>query len=102
MIHVIATVELAAGKRESFLEAFRANIPTVLKEDGCIEYGPAVDAVTDIGVQLPPRENVVTVVEKWRDLPALKAHLAAPHMVAYRVRVKDLVQRVSLQILQPV
>jgi quinol monooxygenase YgiN len=102
MIHVIATVELAAGKRELFLEAFRANVPLVLKEDGCIEYGPAVDAETEISAQLPLRENVVTVVEKWRDLPALKAHLVAPHMVVYRTRVKDFVQRVSLQVLQPV
>jgi quinol monooxygenase YgiN len=102
MIHVIATIELNAGKRELFLEAFQANVPLVLAEDGCIEYGPTVDAATDISAQLPQRENVVTVVEKWRDLPALKAHLVAPHMLTYRTRVKDFVQRVSLQILQPV
>ena len=102
MLHVIATIELATGKQEAFLEAFRANVPNVLREDGCLEYGSAVDMNTDIGAQLPMRDNVVTVVEKWRDLPALKAHLAAPHMTEYRVRVKDFVKRVSLQILQPV
>jgi hypothetical protein len=29
MIHVIATIELNAGKRELFLEAFQANVPLV-------------------------------------------------------------------------
>jgi quinol monooxygenase YgiN len=101
MIHVIATVETTAGKREQFLAAFRDNVPSVLAEDGCIEYGPAVDLVTDIAVQIPPRQNVVTIVEKWRDLAALKAHLVAPHMIEYRTKVIDLVQRVSLQVLQP-
>jgi quinol monooxygenase YgiN len=102
MIHVIATIELVPGKREPFLEAFHENVPNVKAEDGCHEYGPAVDIATDIAAQLPVRENIVTIMEKWRDVAALKAHLAAPHMAAYRTRVKDMVVGVSLQILQPV
>lgn len=101
MIHVIATVELASGRRDDFLQVFRGNLPNVLAEDGCIEYAAAVDAVTDIAVQIPIRENTVTIIEKWRDLAALKAHLVAPHMIAYREKLKDLVVRVSLQVLQP-
>jgi quinol monooxygenase YgiN len=101
MIHVIATVELIPGKRPDFLAAFRENVPNVHREDGCLEYGPAVDVATGIGAQIPIRENVVTVVEKWRDLQALQAHLSAPHMLAYREKVKNLVSKVSLQILEP-
>jgi len=33
--------------------------------------------------------------------PFLKAHLAAPHMAAYREQVKDLVGGVALQVLEP-
>lgn len=102
MIHVIATIELAPGTRERFLEAFHDNVPNVLAEDGCHEYGPAVDIPTGISAQVPIRANVVTVVEKWRDVDALKAHLAAPHMAAYRERVKDFVKGVTLQVMQPV
>ncbi|MGE0757265.1 MAG: putative quinol monooxygenase [Pirellulaceae bacterium] len=102
MIHVIATVELHAGKKEPFLEALRSNLGPVRAEDGCLEYGPTVDVVTGIGAQLPVRDNVVTIVERWRDLAALRAHLAAPHMVSYRERVKDLVAKVTLQVLEPV
>jgi quinol monooxygenase YgiN len=102
MIHVIATIEVAAGKREEFLAAFRQVVPLVRAEAGCLEYGPTVDVPTGIPAQGQPRDNVVTVVERWQSLEALKTHLGAPHMLEYRSRVKDLVSRVQLQILQPV
>lgn len=101
MIYVIATIELVPGKRAEFLEHFRANIPAVKAEDGCIEYVPTVDVPTSISAQGPARDNVVTVVEKWADTEALEAHLIAPHMITYRAKVKDLVTRVSLQVLEP-
>ncbi len=101
MIHVIATVEVRPGKRDALLAEFRKNVPNVRAERGCIEYGPTLDARTDIKAQIPYRENAVTIVEKWESLEALNAHLAAPHMASYRERTKDLVEKVTLQILQP-
>ena len=101
MIFVIATIEVKPGKREAFLAEFHKNMPNVRAEKGCIEYGPNVDAKTDIKAQIPLRENVVTIVEKWESLDALHAHLAAPHMATYRERVKDLVVGSKLQILEP-
>ena len=102
MIHVIATVELRPGKRDEFLGILRGNLPKVRSEDGCLAYDPADDVATGIAAQIPMRSDVVTIIERWRDLPALQAHLTAPHMVTYRTHVKDLVQHVSLQVLQPV
>ena len=101
MIHVLATVTVAPGTRAQFLEVFNANVPAVRAEDGCIEYGAAIDTPTDMAVQAPARPDVVMVVEKWRDVAALKAHAAAPHMVAFRVKAKDWIQSTSLQILDP-
>lgn len=101
MIHVIAAIELKPGKREDFLREFKALVPLVHAEDGCLDYGPAVDVASGIPVQIPMRENVVTVVERWESLPALKAHLAAPHMAEYREKVKDLVVGMTLQVLEP-
>lgn len=101
MIHVIATIELADGKREAFLEEFHRIVPLVRAEEGCLEYGPTIDVATGLAAQAPPRDNVVVVVEKWASLEALRAHLVAPHMTAYRPRVKDLVVGVNLQVLQP-
>jgi quinol monooxygenase YgiN len=83
------------------IEEFRRIEQTVREEDGCIEYGTAVDAQTEIDVQIAERPNTLTVVEKWKSLGALKAHLAAPHMVEFRERVKDVVTGISLQILDP-
>jgi quinol monooxygenase YgiN len=101
MICVLATIELAPGRREEFLAEFRKIVPTVLQEEGCLEYAPMVDVPTSIGLQEPLRENVVTVVEKWESVGALEAHLVAPHMNEYRKRVKDLVAGSHLSILRP-
>ena len=102
MVHVIATIELQPGVRERFLKEFHAVVPQVRAEDGCLEYGAAVDTTTGLAAQPPLRDDVVVVVEKWRDVPALRAHLVADHMTAYRERVKDYVITVQLQVLEPI
>lgn len=101
MIHVICVVEFHPGKRDEFLREFHALMPSVRAEDGCIEYGPAIDVSTPITTQVPPRPDVVTIVEKWRDVKALEAHLAAPHMTPYRAKVKPLIVQSQLYILEP-
>ncbi len=101
MICVIATIELAPGRRGEFLAEFAKVVPKVLAETGCLEYGPMVDLSTNIEAQPPARDDVVTVVEKWESLDALEAHLIAPHMLEYRKAVKQLVVRASLQVLEP-
>src|SRR5690606_19967734 len=101
MIYVLATIEVVPGRRDECLREFNANVPAVRAEEGCLEYTPTVDVPTTIPAQGDPRPVVVTVVEKWADIEALEAHLIAPHMIAYRTRVKDLVQKVTLQVLEP-
>ena len=99
MINVIASIQIKEGKVSEFLEIFKSNVPNVREEKGCIEYFPAVDIDTD----LPPQaldENMVTIIEKWEDVEALKVHLVAPHMLAYREKVKDMVGNLSLKVLQ--
>lgn len=99
MLHVIAQIEIRPGKRDSFLKEFHRLVPQVLAEKGCIEYGPTVDAATDLDRQHVD-ENLVTIIERWESLEDLKAHLSAPHMDQYRERVKDLVVGARLQILR--
>ncbi len=101
MIHVIATIETAPGMRDDFLAAFAELVPDVRAEPGCLEYGPAIDLATSLADQPAPRENVVTVIEKWASVEALRKHLEAPHMVRYRRTVKDLVLGVSIRVLEP-
>ncbi len=99
MINVIASIHIKQGRLPEFIEIFKSNIPNVLQEKGCIEYTPTIDVPTD----LPPQElneNVVTIIEKWHSLEDLQAHLSAPHMLAYRENVADIVDKVSLKVLR--
>lgn len=102
MIHVIATVTLAPGTRDAYLDVFRRLTPLVREEEGCIEYQATVDEPTPLGAQELAGENVVVVVEKWESVAALQAHATAPHMADYREQVRDHVRGVALQILRPV
>ena len=98
MINVIASIHVKEGQVAAFLEIFKANIPTVLQEKGCLEYVPTVDVPTGLGPQeLNP--DRVTIVEKWGSLEDLLAHLVAPHMLIYQEKVKNIVEKVSLKVL---
>ncbi len=101
MIHVLATIELKPGKREDFLKRVYQLIPKVRAEKGCLEYGPAIDAVTGLKAQIPLGENFVVIIEKWAELKDLEAHLTAPHMTEYRQEIKDMVAGTKLQVLRP-
>jgi quinol monooxygenase YgiN len=46
-------------------------------------------------------DTTVLIVEKWESLDHLKAHLVAPHMTDYRIRIKPFVKGVSLKVLEP-
>src|SRR5947208_11492332 len=101
MIHVIASIRTAPGRRDDVLKLFSALIPQVLAEAGCIEYGTAVDLENAIDGQPAARPDMVTVVEKWQDPAALRAHLAAPHMQRFRDIVKNIVTSVEIRVLDP-
>jgi quinol monooxygenase YgiN len=99
MINVIASIHIKEGQLSEFIDIFKSNIPNVIKEKGCIEYVPTVDVPTG----LPPQElnnNVVTIIEKWNSLDDLKAHISAPHMLAYKEKVMNLIEKMSLKILK--
>ncbi len=99
MINVIASIHIKAGRMSEFIDIFKSNIAHVVKEEGCIEYVPTIDTSSGLPLQ-ELNKNVVTIIEKWASLENLKAHLSAPHMVAYQEKVKDLVEKVSLKILE--
>lgn len=102
MIHVIAVITAKPGKRAEILQHFRANVPNVHKEKGCIEYGAAVDAESAPGFQTKWGAETFLVVEKWESMDALKAHAAAPHMAAYGAKTKELIASRVIHVLTPV
>ncbi|MCQ4162524.1 antibiotic biosynthesis monooxygenase [Roseomonas sp. GC11] len=98
MIHVIAIITAQPGQREAVLAACRENLPAVHAEEGCIEYGPAVDAAGSPAAFGP---DTLVIIEKWASPEALKAHAAAPHMKAYMERTRDLVASRAVHVLTP-
>ena len=101
MIHVIAVITAKPGMRQSILDAFRANMPAVHAEKGCIEYGPAVDAEGVGSFQTKFGGDTFLVVEKWESLDALKAHAASPHMAAYAAKTRDMIASRTIHVLSP-
>jgi quinol monooxygenase YgiN len=101
MIHVIAIITAKSGMREQILREFRANIPVVHVEKGCIEYAPAIDAEGIGGFQTKFGPDTFVVIEKWESLEALRAHASSPHMAAYAAKTRDLIASRTVHVLQP-
>jgi len=97
MIHVLAVITAKPGQRGKILEAFRANIPAVHAEDGCIEYGPVIDSADS-----PAKygEDTFVVVEKWESPAHLKAHAASPHMAAYGAKTREFIASRTIHIME--
>ena len=99
MIHVVAVITAKPGQRDAILEAFRANVPAVHAEQGCIEYGPVIDAPGMDASQAKIGDDTFMVIEKWESADALAAHAKSPHMAAYAAKVKDYIATRAVHIL---
>ncbi len=100
-VHVLAIITAKPGLRDEILTAFRANVPAVHGEDGCIEYGATIDTEGVGSLQTRFGDDTFVVVEKWESLAALKAHAAAPHMAAYGAKTKDRIASRVIHVLSP-
>ncbi len=101
MIHVVAIITAKPGMREAFLREAQANIPNVLAENGCIEYGAATDAGGFGDFQTKFGPDTFVFIEKWESPDALRAHSASPHMVVYAAKTKDWTANRVIHILSP-
>ena len=90
MVHVIAVITTKPNMRAQVLELFNDNVPAVLVEDGCIEYGATIDLPGAGPFQSPYGDDTFVVIEKWASLAELMAHAIAPHMVAYGAATKEM------------
>jgi quinol monooxygenase YgiN len=101
MIHVVAIITAKPGMREAVLKEFRANMPAVHAEKGCIEYGPTIDAEGMGAVQTAFGADTFVVIEKWATMDDLKAHGGSAHMKAYAAKVKDMLANRVIHVLTP-
>ena len=100
-VHVVAVITAKSGQRDAVLEAFRANVPAVLAEDGCIEYAATVDADGVGPLQTRFGDDTFVVVEKWASLDALGAHARSAHMKAYAAKTRDMIAERAVHVLTP-
>ena len=101
MIHVIAIITTKRGQRDFVLQLFRANVPAVRAEQGCIEYAATVDSIPALKFQTDFGGDTFVVVEKWETTAALEAHLSASHMVAYSSKTSDMIAARVIHVLSP-
>jgi quinol monooxygenase YgiN len=101
MIRVIATVTLKEGKRKKYLQELYKIMPMVHIESGCIEYGPHIDADSGFPMQTKLGSDVVTIIERWQNLEALKKHSIARHMNTFRQATKEFIREMKLIVLTP-
>src|SRR5260370_17460050 len=78
MIRVVAIVTAKPGRREELLTQFRALVPTVHAEQGCIEYQPTIDAEGFGSSQAKMGSDAFIVIETSPSPDALKAHPVPP------------------------
>jgi quinol monooxygenase YgiN len=101
MIHILAMITTKPGLRDEVLADFRANMPAVHAEAGCIEYGPAIDAEGAPSMQAKLGADSFVVIEKWESLEHLRAHGASAHMAAYAAKTRDKLASRVIHILSP-
>src|SRR6202046_534309 len=102
MIRVVAVVTANPGRRDELLAAFRANVPNVHAEKGCIEYAGHIDAASVGPFQADYGPDSLVVLESWESPEALRAHVAAPHMKTYSEKTKELVAKRTIHILSAI
>lgn len=100
MIQVLAIITAKPGQRDAVLAAFRANMPAVQAEAGCIEYSPLVDVDVLGKYQKLFGPDTFLVIEKWESGDALKAHARAPHMAEYAAKTRDLIADRAIHVVE--
>jgi quinol monooxygenase YgiN len=102
MIRVVAVITAKSGRRDEILAAFRANVPAVRAEQGCVEYAAHVDASGIGPFQAKFGPDTFVVLEIWSSPEALAAHIAAPHMAAYGKQTKELIASRAIHVLSAI
>jgi quinol monooxygenase YgiN len=82
--YIVATVYPKAGKADAVRAEILGIIPEVRKEKGCLRY--------DLHV-LKDGGSSFMFYEIWEDRAAFEAHGATPHMMSYRERIRDLLEK---------
>jgi quinol monooxygenase YgiN len=102
LIHVIAAIKTRPGQLGALTRAFQKILPQVQAKPGCQEYSLAWHTPTGLPGQADYDEEVLTIVEKWDDLAALRRHIDDPAYLDWLESQWEMVEQASMQVLQAV
>ena len=74
MIIVAVEVKVESGSAERAKEAIAKMETATRAEEGCITYAFSLDLSDD---------TTIRVIERWRSIDDIKAHMASPHMAEF-------------------
>jgi quinol monooxygenase YgiN len=97
MIQIVAILTATPGQRDALLTRFKAVVPAVQAEDGCLEYQPFVDL--DSSPEKYGADSFV-VIEKWRDQAAIDAHGKGAALLSFIADVKGILAKIHVHLLQ--
>ena len=101
MIHVLAIITTKPGKRDAVLEIFHAQCSNGAGGEGMHRVRAGGRRP---GHRSNPDQAGAGHVRRYREVGepgALAAHAAAPHMVAYGAKVRDMVASRVIHVLSP-
>ena len=101
-VHVLAFITAKPGLRDTVLAEFKANVPNVHAEDGCIEYFAVGDTENAGPIQTPIGPDGFVVIEKWESMGHLRAHGASEHMKAYAAKTREHIAERVIRVLSAV
>jgi len=89
-VYLFVKIRVLPEKMDVFLERIRKHILLVMKEDGCISLEMYRDSEKD---------NLVYILEVWRDRPAWDAHMVIPHSIAWHGEAPQYVENESITVM---
>lgn len=91
MIIVMAELKTKPGMRDKVVELSKPCVEATRKENGCIQYDLLSSTHDD---------NTLGFLEKWESLDALRLHIAAPHVAAFREARKEMMESAVVKVFE--
>ena len=89
MVIVAGSIFVDPAQVERLVAAVVPLAQKTRKEDGCLHYTLAVDDAA---------KGEIVVLERWRDEPALRAHLATDHVKIFLEQVGSIVKAMTAKL----
>ena len=106
MLIVYCEMKIKPGKKQDYINGFKSCQKQILASPGNIEYflcedkNPKLDYSPNC-VDLPkPRENMIIVIEKWKDMESYNNYLTSEIKKDFGKRVYDIIDTAIIRTME--